>query len=131
MSKTVRSSKNKKSNIVPGTDSNEFANRDLEDFKRHNEFRASDEEENDLQGGIANSGFIREDRDAYNFMLEQERYLEGLDTRCILQFDDEKFVACVWGQSDIYVIDREKPDAVNSFETNPNAGTPCKQNLSI
>ena len=80
---------------------------------------------------MANSAFIREDTDAYNFMLEQEFYLEGLDTRCILQFDDEKFVACVWGQSDIYVIDREKPDAVNSFETNLNAGTPCKQNLSI
>ena len=33
----------------------------------------------------------------YNFILEQERYLEGFDTRCIMQFDDEKFVACVWG----------------------------------
>ena len=39
-----------------------------------------------------------------------------------MQFDDEKFVACVWGQSEIYVIDREKPDAVNSFETNPTIG---------
>ena len=67
----------------------------------------------------------------YNFILEQERYLEGFDTRCIMQFDDEKFVACVWGQSEIYVIDREKPDAVNSFETNPTVGQPCKQNLSI
>ena len=79
-----------------------------------------------MQGGL-----IREDREAYNFVLGQERYLEGLDTRCIMQFDDEKFVACVWGQSEIYVIDREKPDAVNSFETNFNAGSPCKQNLSI
>ena len=74
---------------------------------------------------------LHSDRDAYNFYLSQERYLDGCDTRCILQFDDEKFVACVWGQSEIYVIDREKPDAVNSFETNPNAGPACKQNLSI
>ena len=29
-------------------------------------------------------------------MLE-ERYLEGQDTRFIEQFDDEKFVASVWG----------------------------------
>ena len=70
MSKTMRSSKNKKSNIVQGGESNEFANRDLEDFKRHNDFRASEEEENDLQGGLDNGAFIREDRDAYNFMLE-------------------------------------------------------------
>ena len=50
-------------------------------------------------------------------MLLQERYLENLDTRCVIQFDEEKFVACVWGTSEIFVIDREKPDAVNSFET--------------
>ena len=53
----------------------------------------------------------------YTFLLLQERYLENLDTRCIIQFDEEKFVACVWGKAEIYVIDREKPDAVNSFET--------------
>jgi hypothetical protein len=60
-------------------------------------------------------------------MMLGERYLDGLDTRFIEQFDDEKFVACVWGQSDIFIIDREKPDAVNSFEV-VNAS---KQNLSI
>ena len=53
----------------------------------------------------------------YTFLLLQEKYLENLDTRCIIQFDEEKFIACVWGQAEIYVIDREKPDAVNSFET--------------
>ena len=127
----MRSSRQKKSNIVQGTESNEFVNKDLEEFKRHNEFRASEEEQLDLERGLGDGAFIREDLDAYNFLLGQERYLEGLDTRCILQFDDEKFVACVWGQSEIYVIDREKPDAINSFETNPSAGTPCKQNLSI
>lgn len=66
----------------------------------------------------------------YTFLLLQERYLEGLDTRCIIQFDEEKFVACVWGKSEIFVIDREKPDAVNSFETG-GSQPPCKQNLSI
>lgn len=59
-------------------------------------------------------------------MLE-ERYLEGQDTRFIEQFDDEKFVASVWGQPDIFIIDREKPEVVNSFE----ATDACKQNLSI
>ena len=130
MSKTLRSSRNKKTNIVQATESNEFANKDLDDdFKRHNDFRAS--LESDPLGDLPAGGMIREDHNAYNFYLSQERYLEGLDTRCILQFDNEKFVACVWGQSEIYVIDREKPDAVNSFETNPNAGPSCKQNLSI
>lgn len=60
-------------------------------------------------------------------MMLDERYLEGQDTRFIEQFDDEKFVACVWGQPDIFIIDREKPDAVNSFEV-VNAS---KHNLSI
>jgi hypothetical protein len=64
----------------------------------------------------------------YQFRLSEERYLEGLDTRCIIQYDEEKFAACVWGQSEIYIIDREKPDAVNSFETLAN---PCKQNLCM
>lgn len=66
----------------------------------------------------------------YTFLLLEEKYLDGLDTRCIIQFDEEKFVACVWGTSEIFVIDREKPDAVNSFETG-GSQTPCKVNLSI
>ena len=33
----------------------------------------------------------------YTFLLQEERYLENLDTRCIIQFDEEKFIACVWG----------------------------------
>lgn len=66
----------------------------------------------------------------YTFVLQEERYLENLDTRCIIQFDEEKFIACVWGQSEIYVIDREKPDAVNSFESGGST-SPSKQNLSI
>jgi len=37
------------------------------------------------------------ERGKYNFKLSEERYLEGLDTRCIIKFDEEKFVACVWG----------------------------------
>lgn len=32
-------------------------------------------------------------------MLLGERYLEGEDTRFIEQFEDEKFVASVWGKS--------------------------------
>jgi hypothetical protein len=66
--------------------------------------------------------------DLYSFILSQERYLEGEDTRCVMQFDDEKYVACVWGSSQIYIIDREKPDAVNSFETSEgiNGKEPCK-----
>ena len=66
----------------------------------------------------------------YTFMLLQEKYLEGLDTRCIIQYDEEKFVACVWGKSEIFVIDREKPEITQSFETGGTT-TPCKQNLSI
>ena len=37
------------------------------------------------------------DPDSYNFRMNDERYLDGMDTRCIIQFDEEKFVACVWG----------------------------------
>jgi len=125
MSKTLRSSRQKKTNIMQASQSNEFENKDLQDdFQRHNEFRASIESDplDQLQGGQ----MMHENRDGWNFFLSQERYLEGYDTRCILQFDDEKFVACVWGAAEIYVIDREKPDAVNSFETNPNVGAPCK-----
>jgi len=66
----------------------------------------------------------------YTFMLLEERYLEDMDTRCIIQFDDEKFVASVWERSEIFVIDREKPDAVNSFET-MGSQPACKRNLSI
>ena len=58
---------------------------------------------------------LREDQ--YYFHMQQERYLEGQETRQVIQFDDEKFVAIVWDQSEIFIIDREKPDAVNSFET--------------
>ena len=65
---------------------------------------------------------------SYQFRLSEERYLEGMDTRCIIQYDEEKFAAVVWGQSEIFIIDREKPDAVNSFETLAN---PCKQNLCM
>lgn len=67
----------------------------------------------------------------YTFLLQEERYLENLDTRCIIQFDDEKFVACVWGTSEIFVIDREKPDAVNSFEVGGGSQNTSKVNLSI
>ena len=58
----------------------------------------------------------------------EERYLEKQDTRAIVQFDDFKFVACVWGQKEIYIIDREKPHATNSFESQVN---PSEINMSI
>ena len=42
-------------------------------------------------------------------------------------------MACVWGTSEIFIIDREKPEAINSFETTTgvNGQGPCQQNLSI
>lgn len=48
-------------------------------------------------------------------MLLEERYLQDKDIRCVIQFDEEKFVACVWGDPEIYIIDRERPETVNSF----------------
>jgi len=69
-----------------------------------------------------------EDGNGYAFTLLDERYLEGLDTRCIVQYQDDKFVVAVWGESDIYVIDRDKPDGAVGFSCGYN---PCKQNLSI
>jgi len=56
-----------------------------------------------------------EDKDKYAFSLLEERYLEGMDTRCIVQYQDDKFVVAVWGESDIYVIDRDKPDGAVGF----------------
>jgi hypothetical protein len=93
---------------------NESMNKDL--TMSHNVFEQAIAQGNNVR----DSGPTEEeskDPNAYNFRLTDERYLEGCDTRCILQFDEEKFVACVWGQSEIYIIDREKPEAVNSFET--------------
>lgn len=49
-------------------------------------------------------------------MLLGERYLEDCDARFIVQFDAEKFVVGVYGKADLFVIDREQPDAVNSFK---------------
>ena len=65
--------------------------------------------------GADNLQPLREDQ--YYFVMQQERYLQGSETRCVIQFDEEKFVACVWGTSEIFIIDREKPEAINSFET--------------
>ena len=48
-------------------------------------------------------------------MLLNERYLEGQDTRFVEQWDDEKFVAGVWGKAELAVFDREKPDLVHTF----------------
>ena len=48
-----------------------------------------------------------------------------METRCIIQFDEEKFIATVWGKSEIYVIDREKPEMTQGFETGGST-TPCK-----
>ena len=48
-------------------------------------------------------------------MLHVERFLEGEDTRFVEQFDDEKFVAGVWGKAELVVFDREKPDLVHTF----------------
>lgn len=56
-----------------------------------------------------------------------ERYLEGEDTRFVEQWDDEKFIAGVWGKPDLFVFDREKPDLIHSFQP-PNASN---QNLSL
>ena len=60
-------------------------------------------------------------------MLLEEKYLEGEDTRFVEQWDDEKFVAGVWGKSELVVIDREKPDLINTFS----AFGGCQQNLSL
>ena len=42
-------------------------------------------------------------------------------------------MALVWGTAEIFIIDREKPDAVNSFETTvgTNGEGPCQKNLSV
>ena len=60
-------------------------------------------------------------------MLLGERYLEGEDTRFIEQFEDEKFVASVWGKSQIFTIDRERPEVLNTIE----AAEPSKFNLIL
>ena len=57
----------------------------------------------------------------YTVVLMEERYLEGQDIRFVEQWDDEKFVAGVWGKSELCVFDREKPDLVHTF---------CSQNGS-
>lgn len=57
----------------------------------------------------------------YTIMLMEERYLEGQDIRFVEQWDDEKFVAGVWGKAELCVFDREKPDLVHTF---------CSQNGS-
>ena len=47
-----------------------------------------------------------------------------MDTRCIVQYDDECFAVCVWGDAKIYVINKEKIDGgVIGFTTMHN---PCK-----
>lgn len=46
----------------------------------------------------------------YTFAMLDERYLEGEDTRFVEQWDDDKFVAGVWGKAELVMIDREKPD---------------------
>lgn len=43
------------------------------------------------------------------------------------QWDDEKFVAGVWGKAELSVFDREKPDLVNTFKSFGG----CQQNLSL
>ena len=43
----------------------------------------------------------------YAFQLLSERYLEGEDTRFVEQWDDDKFVAGVWGKAELIVFDRE------------------------
>jgi len=63
----------------------------------------------------------------YTFVLLQERFLEGEDTRFVQQFDDEKFVAGVWGKAELVVFDREKPDLIHTFSS---YGA-CQQNLSL
>ena len=128
----MRSSKksNQKSNIAGaagGPDQTSFGDaQSSREFHRHNDFTTS----SGLPGDNEPNQPTVTSPLPYTFLLLQERYLEDLDTRCIIQFDEEKFVACVWGQAEIFVIDREKPDAVNSFETG-GSQPPCKQNLSI
>ena len=46
----------------------------------------------------------------YIFALLDERYLEGKDCRSIVQYDEEKFAVCVWGDEKIYTINRDKVD---------------------
>jgi hypothetical protein len=63
----------------------------------------------------------------YSIALLEERYLEGQDIRFVEQWDDEKFVAGVWGKAELAVFDREKPDLVHTFQA-PNGS---QQNLSL
>lgn len=113
MQSSMRSSKqkNKKGrNQAQGADATSFGNQSSVEFNRQGDADSgagpSEQEPRPLTQALP-----------YTFLLLEEKYLDGLDTRCIIQFDEEKFVACVWGTSEIFVIDREKPDAVNSFET--------------
>ena len=52
----------------------------------------------------------------YSIALLEERYLEGTDIRFVEQWDDEKFVAGVWGKAELAVFDREKPDLIHTFQ---------------
>ena len=101
---------------MPGADQTSFGNQSSSEFHRHNEFASNQDASNAPFDREPGQPQVPQQPVGYTFMLLEERYLDDLDTRCIIQYDEEKFIACVWGKSEIFVIDREKPDAVNSFE---------------
>ena len=47
----------------------------------------------------------------YQFVLLEERYLEGMDTRTIIRYDEDSYAVVVWGDSKIFVINRKEPEA--------------------
>ena len=55
------------------------------------------------------------DPNEYSFMLLGERYFTGRDARFIEQFDEEKFAVGLYGEAEIYVLDREQPEIINQF----------------
>ena len=48
--------------------------------------------------------------ETYTISLSEEVYLAGQDLRFAEQWDDEKYVVAVWGDPDLLIVDREKPN---------------------
>ena len=119
MQSSMRKSAKRRSNMMTsGETERDKADDDKQESAAQDHMRSSNGD--NVNQDILNSDGERLQplrEELYKFHLQQERYLEGQDTRCVMQFDEEKFVACVWGTSEIFIIDREKPEAVNSFET--------------
>ena len=65
--------------------------------------------------------------ETYTISLSEEVHLVGQDLRFAEQWDDEKFVVAVWGNPDLLIVDREKPEQI--WKIQPPEGS--SQNLCV